>query len=85
MTKRLLYFLIAYGCLFGNIKAYEFEVEGIITKKIRSKIVDYVLESMRNRQIESVKDRLQLDVPKYNTEPIILEDSSVLVAKANTE
>lgn len=80
--KRLLYFLIAYGCLFGHIKAWEFQIEGIVTKEIREKIADYVLESIKSRELDKVNERLQLDVPKYNTKPLQIEkvDEPILIA-----
>lgn len=70
--KKLLYFLVAWGTLFGHVKfADVFEIDvGIITPEIRAQISKQVLDAIAKRDANDVKDKLKLNIPHHNVDPI---------------
>lgn len=70
--KRLLYFLLVWAALFGDVKiAGLIELNtGLITKEIREEITAHILKSIEERSAEEIKNKLLLNLPKYDVAPI---------------
>lgn len=60
---------LLFGAIFG-VKIGPIEVDGVIHKELREKIVDQFVQRLEYHNAESVKERLELTLPEFNTEPL---------------
>lgn len=64
---------LLYGAIFG-IDVNDVSIGGVIDKDVRQKVIEYFLNRLKVNDVEEMKQRLNLDVPRHDTEP--LEDQT---------
>ncbi|MBA4721503.1 MAG: hypothetical protein H2067_10305 [Alcanivorax sp.] len=60
---------LLFGALFG-VKIGPIEVDGVVHKELREKIVHEFTQRLEHHNAESVKEKLELSFPKFNTKPL---------------
>lgn len=60
---------LLFGALFG-VKIGPLEVDGVVHKELREKILDQFVQRLEYHNAESVKERLELTLPEFNTKPL---------------
>ena len=60
---------LLFGALFG-VKIGPLEVDGVVHKELREKIVEEFTERLEYHNAQSVKEKLELSLPEFNTEPL---------------
>lgn len=64
---------LLFGAIFGA-KVGPIEVDGILHKELREKLLEEFNQRLLHHNAEAVKEKLELSVPRFNTKP--LEDSA---------
>ncbi|WP_156181424.1 hypothetical protein [Halomonas sp. PR-M31] len=60
---------LLFGALFG-VKIGPLEVDGIVHKELREKIVEEFTERLEHHNAKSMKKKLELSFPEFDTEPL---------------
>jgi hypothetical protein len=60
---------LLFGAFFG-VKIGSIEVDGIIHKELRERIVHEFIKRLDHHDADSVKEKLELSLPEFNTKPL---------------